>query len=233
MRIEEITSIEEGPNDPHIFKAVFLAGGPGSGKSFVAGKMLRGTGLKTVNSDDIYEYLMKKKGMDMSDPEVIASKDGQETRNRAKDLTSKKQGDIDTGRGGYLEGRLGLVIDGTGKDVQKVAATSEKLKALGYETMMLFVNTSEDVAQERNQKRARSIPAEMVSKMWRAVQNNLMKFQQVFGAANFHVVDNSGGLEDPDRKENFLEVTRAIDKFLMKSPSSRQAKEWLASHKKS
>jgi hypothetical protein len=60
-----------------------------------------------------------------------------------------------------------------------------------------------------------------------------MKFQQVFGAANFHVVDNSGGLEDPERKENFLEVTRAIDKFLMKSPSSRQAKEWLASHKKS
>lgn len=233
MRIDEITSIEEGPNDPHIFKAVFLAGGPGSGKSFVAGKMLRGTGLKTVNSDDIYEYLMTKKGMDMSDPEVIASKDGQETRNKAKDLTNKRQGDLESGRGGYIEGRLGLVIDGTGKDVQKVAATSEKLKALGYETMMLFVNTSEDVAQERNQQRARSIPAEMVSKMWRAVQNNLMKFQQVFGAANFHVVDNSGGLEDPERKENFLEVTRAIDKFLMKSPSSRQAKEWLASHKKS
>jgi dephospho-CoA kinase len=233
MRIDEITSIEEGPNDPHIFKAVFLAGGPGSGKSFVAGKMLRGTGLKTVNSDEIYEYLMTKKGMDMSDPEVIASKDGQETRNKAKDLTNKRQGDLESGRGGYLQGRLGLVIDGTGKDVQKVAATSEKLKALGYETMMLFVNTSEDVAQERNQKRARSIPAEMVSKMWRAVQNNLMKFQQVFGAANFHVVDNSGGLEDPERKENFLEVTRAIDKFLMKSPSSPQAKEWLASHKKS
>jgi len=233
MRIDEITSIEEGPNDPHIFKAVFLAGGPGSGKSFVAGNMLRGTGLKTVNSDEIYEYLMTKKGMDMSDPEVIASKDGQETRNKAKDLTNKRQGDLESGRGGYLQGRLGLVIDGTGKDVQKVAATSEKLKALGYETMMLFVNTSEDVAQERNQKRARSIPAEMVSKMWRAVQNNLMKFQQVFGAANFHVVDNSGGLEDPERKENFLEVTRAIDKFLMKSPSSPQAKEWLASHKKS
>ena len=233
MRIDEITSIEEGPNDPHIFKAVFLAGGPGSGKSFVAGKMLRGTGLKTVNSDEIYEYLMTKKGMDMSDPEVIASKDGQETRNKAKDLTNKRQGDLESGRGGYIEGRLGLVIDGTGKDVQKVAATSEKLKALGYETMMLFVNTSEDVAQERNQKRARSIPSEMVSKMWRAVQNNLMKFQQVFSAANFHVVDNSGGLEDPERKENFLEVTRAIDKFLMKSPSSRQAKEWLASHKKS
>ena len=33
--------MEEGVNDPHIFKAVFLAGGPGSGKSFVANKMLQ------------------------------------------------------------------------------------------------------------------------------------------------------------------------------------------------
>ena len=234
MRVNEIIKpIEEGPNDPHIFKAVFLAGGPGSGKSFVAGKMLSGTGLKTVNSDDIYEYLMKKKDMDMSDPEVIASPDGQATRNKAKDLTNKRQGDITTGKGGYLEGRLGLIIDGTGKDVAKVSKASEQLKALGYDTMMLFVNTSEDVAQERNKQRARSIPSEMVSKMWRQVQNNLMKFQQVFGAANFHVVDNSGGLEDPERKENFLEVTRAIDKFLMKAPQNRMAQQWLSDKKKS
>ena len=226
MRVDEvIKSLEEGPNDPHIFKAVFLAGGPGSGKSFVANKMLRGTGLKTVNSDDIYEYLMKKKDMDMSDPEVIASPQGQETRNRAKEITKRKEDS-------HIDGRLGLIIDGTGKDVAKVSAANERLKALGYETMMLFVNTSEQVAQERNKQRARSIPSDMVSKMWNTVQQNLMKFQQVFGAANFHVVDNSGGLEDPERKENFLEVTRAIDKFLMKAPSSRFAKQWFASQKK-
>ena len=225
MRVNEIVKpVEEGVNDPHIFKAVFLAGGPGSGKSFVANKMLRGTGLKTVNSDDIYEYLMKKADMDMSDPEVIASPQGQETRDRAKEITKRKESM-------HIDGRLGLVIDGTGKDVTKVSASNEKLKALGYETMMLFVNTSEDVAQERNTQRARSIPKEMVSKMWNAVQQNLMKFQQVFGASNFHVVDNSGGLEDPERKENFLEVTRAIDKFLMKAPSSRFAKQWIASQK--
>jgi len=29
--------LEEGVNDPAIFKAVFMAGGPGSGKSFVTG----------------------------------------------------------------------------------------------------------------------------------------------------------------------------------------------------
>ena len=213
--------LEEGINDPHIFKAVFLAGGPGSGKSFVANKMLTGSGLKPVNSDDIYEYLMQKQDMDMSDPEVIASPQGQETRNRAKELTKKRENM-------YLDGRLGLIIDGTGKDVAKVKRANDQLKELGYSTMMLFVNTSEDIAQQRNQQRPRSIPREMVSKMWQTVQQNIMKFQQLFGASNFHVVDNSGGLEDPDRKQNFLEVTRAIDKFLNQPPNMPAAKQWMA-----
>ena len=221
MKVNDIISpLEEGPNDPHIFKAVFMAGGPGSGKSFVASKLLVGTGLKTVNSDDIFEYLMKKQDMPL-DPETIGSDAGQATRNRAKELTKGKEHV-------YIDGRLGMIIDGTGKDVAKVSKANEKLKALGYDTMMLFVNTSEEVAQDRNLQRPRSIPSEMVTKMWRAVQDNLMKFQQVFGAANFHVVDNSGGLEDPERAENFKNVEKAIDKFLVAPPSSRAAKSWLA-----
>jgi hypothetical protein len=32
--------LSEGINDPAIFKAVFLAGGPGSGKSFIVGKQV-------------------------------------------------------------------------------------------------------------------------------------------------------------------------------------------------
>ena len=220
MKIEEIIqSMEEGVNDPHIFKAVFLAGGPGSGKSFVANKMLNGTGLRTVNSDDIYEYMMNKAGKELT-PDDIYSDEGQEIRNRAKQITKNKQQL-------HIEGRLGLIIDGTGKDVAKVQKASEQLKELGYETMMLFVNTSEDVAQDRNENRPRSLPREQVTKMWQAVQQNLMKFQQLFGAGNFHIVDNSGGLEDPERKANFLEVDRAIDKFLNKPPSMPPAKNWI------
>ena len=68
--------------------------------------------------------------------------------------------------------------------------------------------------------------------MWQKVQENIMKFQQVFGAANFHVVDNSGGLEDPDRKENFDQVYREVRKFLSQAPTSRAAKLWLANYSK-
>ena len=227
MKIHDIleSQLDEGPNDPHIFKAVFLAGGPGSGKSFVANKMLRGTGLKSVNSDEIYEYLASKQNLDLGNPDVVASPQGQETRDRAKELTAKRENM-------YLDGRLGLIIDGTGKDIAKVSKASKALKELGYDTMMLFVNTSEDVAQQRNQARSRSVPAEMVSKMWRQVQDNIMKFQQLFGAANFHVVDNSGGLEDPDRAENFREVEKKLHSFLETPPKMPAATRWLKSNKK-
>lgn len=225
MRIDEVIQpIEEGPNDPHIFKAVFMAGGPGSGKSYVAGKMLGGTGLKTINSDEIYEYLMYKQNMDMSDPEIIASPKGQETRARAKELTQKR-------RSSYLDGRLGVIIDGTGKDVAKVAKDSEALKSLGYDTMMIMVNTSLEQATRLNRQRARRIPDEMVKNMWHTVQQNLMQFQQVFGAANFHVVDNTMGQENKEREENFRQVYRNVQKFLNSPPRDRRAKEWLADQK--
>jgi|TARA_B110000908_G_C10240291_1_gene445689 cytidylate kinase len=223
MKIHDILesqTIEEGPNDPHIFKAVFLAGGPGSGKSFVANKMLGGTGLKAIDSDMIYEYMADKQGLDLSDPEQVASDAGQEVRNHAKHLATKR-------RNIYLDGRLGVIIDGTGKDVNSVKTAQENLRKIGYESMMIFVNTNLQVAQERNAKRARTIPAEMVKTMWQSVQNNIMKFQQIFGASNFHVVDNSGGLEDPSRSENFEHVYKSVQKFLNNPPTARAAKAWL------
>ncbi len=223
MNILDIVS--EGPNDPHIFKAIFLAGGPGSGKSFVSSKLLAGTGLRVVNSDDIYEYLMKKQGMKL-DPETIFSPAGQTTREKAKAITKRKQQS-------HIDGRLGLIIDGTGKDVAKYAKTKNMLETLGYETMMLFVNTSLDVAQQRNLQRARSLDSAVVAKMWNAVQENIMAFQQLFGAANFYVVDNSGGLEDPDRKQNFARVQKAIDRFINAPPKRREARAWLDAQKPS
>jgi predicted kinase len=220
MKIYEvIQSLEEGPNDPHIFKAVFMAGGPGSGKSFVSGKLLRGTGLRTVNSDDIYEYMMGKENLPL-DPETIFSPQGQEIRNKAKAITQRKQDS-------HIDGRLGLVIDGTGKDVAKVKKASEALRSLGYETMMIFVNTSLEVAQERNQQRPRSLDPKVVEKMWNAVQQNIMAFQQVFGSNNFIVVDNSGGLEDPERAANFREVEKDLHRFLETPPRMPQAKQWI------
>ncbi len=219
-------NLSEGPNDPHIFKAIFLAGGPGSGKGFVVSNLMGKdtTGLKIVNSDEVYEKLasmVKPEPLDLSDPEVVASPQGQEAREKAKRLTKLRQGN-------YLDGRLGLIIDGTAKDVEKTQDQKAKLEDLGYDTMMVFVNTNIDVAQERNKMRPRQLPDEMVIKMWHSVQDNMMKFQQMFGNQNFYIVDNSGGLEDPNRKENFEAVEKAIRRFISSPPRKPQAKSWLA-----
>jgi hypothetical protein len=125
-----------------------------------------------------------------------------------------------------------LIIDGTGRNEAKIAKAKEKLVKMGYSCMMLFVNTSLEVAQERNVSRpGRTIKPEEVEKMWRDVQDNIMKFQQLFGADKFQVIDNNGGLEDPTRKENFDVVAKNIDKFVNRPPSNRRAKEWIEDQK--
>ena len=81
--------VKEGVFDPNIFKAIFLAGGPGSGKSYVAGKTTVGFGLKLVNSDETLERLLKKHNVPLDfttlSPDETAKKDM--LRTRAKELT--------------------------------------------------------------------------------------------------------------------------------------------------
>ena len=219
-------SIEEGPQDKHIFKAVFMAGGPGSGKSFVAEKVLKQFGLKFIDSDKMFEYLMSKKGMDSNDPEQIYSPDGQATRDQAKAQTDKQ-------KQWGLDGKLGVVIDGTGRDLEKTARIRQEMLDQGYGTMMLYVNTKLAVSQQRNLDRpGRTIRPEEVEKMWRRVQENIMKFQQLFTPERFLVVDNSGGLEDPDRAEAFQNVENRIRRFLTQEPRNKVAQQWLQKHKK-
>ena len=215
--------VDEGVNDPHIFKAVFLAGGPGSGKSFVAKNILGGTGLRSINSDEVYEYLMKKQGLSL-DPETIFSPQGQEIRDKAKGISRKREAT-------YLDGRLGLIIDGTGKDVSKYQVMAQKLRAIGYDTSMIYVNTSLEVAQQRNKQRERSLEPAKVEKMWNEVQQNLMQFQQIFGAGRFHIIDNSGGLEDLDRQKNFDKVYNETQRFLNTPPKNRKALAWIQNQK--
>jgi shikimate kinase len=207
--------LQEGVYDPNIFKAIFMAGGPGSGKSYVARRTTGGLGMKMVNSDDIYEKMLNDAGLDTT-PEDIYSDQGQEIRGRAKGVTKRMQGN-------FLEGRLGLIIDGTGKDYDKIAKQVQGLKALGYECYMIFVNTSLDTAQEQNAKRKRTLPAREVADMWNAVQNNIGKFQRLFGSANFIIVDNNMAGEDV-----FEKVWKRCMLLIRKKVTNRIAKSWIA-----
>jgi len=205
--------LQEGLNDPNIFKAFFLAGGPGSGKSYVVRKTTGGTGLQVVNSDDAFERYLQMAGLSKKMPSSEEEPRDVE-RARAKKVTKARQG-------GYIEGRLGLIIDGTGKDYDKIAAQSIKLKQLGYDTHMIFVNTSLDTALERNAKRERSVPESLAIKSWKEVQGNIGKFSQHF-RQNFIVVDNNDATEDV-----MTPVFKQIKGLLRKKVTSPLAKEWV------
>ena len=179
--------LQEGVYDPNILKAFFLAGGPGSGKSYVVKRGTGGLGLKIVNSDDVFEKYLKDAGLSLKMPKS-EEEPRDKLRDRAKRVTAARQAN-------YLEGRLGLIIDGTGKDYDKIAKQATQLKQLGYDVHMIFVNTSLETALERNAKRDRTVPRSIATKSWKTVQSNMGKFSQYF-RQNFIVVDNNDSEED-------------------------------------
>ena len=205
--------LQEGLYDPNKFNAFFLAGGPGSGKSYVAGRTMGGHGLKSVNADEAFEYLLKQAGLSLKmPPEQQEPRDV--VRGKAKDITKARQSN-------YLEGRLGVVIDGTGKDANKILRQKSGLEILGYDTYMIFVNTSLDVALQRNAERSRSIPEPIVVKSWKDVQANIGKFSNMF-RAGFIVVDNNNAGEDI-----LKEVEKRVRGLLRKKVKNTRAQSWM------
>lgn len=216
---KDLYNIYGGVYDPGIFKVIFLAGGPGSGKSFVAKKTTLGHGLKMVNSDILFEKMMGDAAMDLDmikmTPEELQKKDV--IRNKASDLTSKQ-------KKMFINNRTGLVIDGTGRDANKIKAQKELLENLGYDTYMIFINTSLDTALERNALRKRSVPEDLVKKFWKAVQNNIGFFQKLFGNSNFTVIDNNEVVSDD---KLFNNVWKDVMKFVKKPIKNNIAKTWI------
>ena len=207
--------LQEGLYDPNIFKAFFLAGGPGSGKSYVVRRTTGGTGLKIVNSDPAFESLLKKAGLSLKmPPEEFERKE--KVRAHAKKITAKRL------KKNYLEGRLGLIIDGTGKDADRIINQKASLEELGYDTYMIFVNTSLDVALKRNEERPRSLQKQIVITAWKDVQSNIGVFSNIF-RQGFIVVDNNDADEDA-----FQIVWKRVQGLLRKKVTNTRATNWMA-----
>ena len=238
LRVELV----EGVNDPGILKAVFLAGGPGSGKTYIA-KGLFGipervnvsqTGMKMVNSDKELKFLLNKYGfgtnLDALPDEVFANltgdgPDSSGLRNFAKDLTAER-------RRLYQNGRLGMIVDGTGDDYQKIAREKAELEEIGYQTYMIFVNTTLEVALQRNELRDRVLPQSIVSQSHKEVNRNIGAFQGLFGSSNFMIVDNNEQKTEDQAKKRFkMLVKQGLGKFVKSPIKSKKALSWIRKQK--
>ena len=243
----------EGVDDPGILKCIFMAGGPGSGKSFVAqeifgiDKNLRtsvaSSGLKVVNSDPAFELQLKKHGIDPKDLARIEKEDPKlwDFITKAKDGPREiAKGQVATIKKFYEAGRLGMIVDGTGDNFDKIVKQKKEAEELGYDTYMVFVNTSLEVALIRNSERGRTLPEELVTESWKECQENMGKFQQLFGGSAFLIVDNTeykkGNYTFKHKKTGKTvaaakplqpEVRKAVDTFLRKPLYNPIGKKWI------
>lgn len=217
--IDEVM-IMEGLYDPAIFKAIFLAGGPGSGKSFMVKKTaLQALGFTIINSDAPFEALMRKLELDFKMPD--SEKEQRDAaREIAKATADKKQMLA-------INGRLGLVIDGTGRDMEKILKMRGHLAIKGYDSALVFVNTDLSTALARNAKRERSVPVEIATNLWKDVQRNLGTFQRAFGH-NFYILDNSEG-SDVEQQTN--DVYKKLMLWAKEPPKNGAAQRWIADQK--
>ena len=237
--------LTEGVFDKGILKAVFMAGGPGSGKSYVAGEIfgipkkinVSVSGLKTVNSDTEFEFLLKKYGfetfgtgkldIDKWPDEVFDAIAGGDEDSESMTVRKKAKLLTKARKQKYMEGRLGMIIDGTGHNYAKLSKEKKELEKLGYDCYMVFVNTSLNVAKQRNKERARRLPEDILVKSWKDVQNNLGKFQGLFGS-NFAVVDNSKFLKPEQAQKKFgMIVKKYINKFIKGAVRNPIGKKWI------
>lgn len=208
--------LEEGLQDPSIKKAVFLAGGPGSGKDFIMKRTLHGHGLTEINSDTALEYLMTKRGLDKKMPES-EKVERDIVRGRAKNIRDEKQRLA-------LAGRQGLIINGTADDPDKLARAKEMFERHGYKTMMVYVDTNNEVSRQRNIKRGlgggREVPEDIRQEKWNAAQEAKGRLKELFGSDRFVHIDNSAdyrSLPKEDKQnvdDHHLKIFKKVRKFV-------------------
>jgi adenylate kinase family enzyme len=208
MRIHDIVGSElgEGVHDPHIFKAVFMAGSPGAGKTTIAARLFNGSGLKTLNLDKFWQYYNRK--------------------GKEKDL--KKFWDrYHRQSNRYREEKLGLLMDGTGRRIDKIRSIKDELESIGYDTAMVYVVTDLETAIDRAKRRAaspgpdqgRTIPDDIIAQTWKSVQSIQHDYKEMFGDT-FFVVDNS----NTPKLDN---VEKKIDAWLNAPPQNPIAHQWI------
>ena len=174
-------------------------------------------GLKVIDSDGAFVSKLKKEKMTLNfaahNEKEIIKRD--QIRSKSKQIAGMQLNMA-------LEGRLGIIIDSTARDVEKISSQAANLRAIGYDIHMVFVNTTLEVALERNRSRPRQLPDAIVINSHKQIQKNMGRLQRIFGVRNFIVVDNNEVAKDVNPI-----VHKRIRGMINRAPTSYQAVKWI------
>ena len=174
--------ILEGINDKGIFKAIFLAGTPGAGKSTMQKALIGGVSPKIVNTDKFVRdfYGIKKEVYNIFTdvaPDSVVKK--------AISLTQAQLFQ-------YINSMLPLIIDSTSSNPSNLLKRNGMLQSFGYDTGMIYVKTSLETAIRRNEDRKKAgnggVPEEFLKSTYEKLESMLDYYKEHFKF--FKVVEN-------------------------------------------
>lgn len=217
----------ESINDKNLFKSVFMVGAPGSGKSFISGKLFGGLGVVTLNSDDIFEMalfnnyitgnpnhmadthkvLNLMRNVKSGNMEKIFTADYMNSpeiqtyrEDRVKPLTAKRMAF-------WINGMLPIIVDGTGKNPHRLNKQKDFLEKIGYDVSGVYINIDLQTSLDRNEKRYRSVDIEMLKKTWEQINalGSAGTYKKIFGK-NFKEVDATIDMGDNNNPQTIIEL---------------------------
>lgn len=214
--------LSEGINDAGLFKAIFMAGTPGAGKSYTISKIQSGRiAPRVVNTDIIIEFLANKKNRSLKGSDNLNAfwkehEDKSKKLNRDRLLS-------------YLNGMLPLIIDGTSSDINNLLARAGALESLGYDVGMVFVNTQFETAMKRICQRDRSVDKEVVEQFYAIADENRKFYKSKFDFF-LEIDNNTGQLTDDVVLASYKKTSSFFDGDI-KNPIGRRVLEKLKDEK--
>tara|TARA_R110002020_G_scaffold258332_2_gene472092 strand:- start:1549 stop:2481 length:933 start_codon:yes stop_codon:yes gene_type:complete len=170
---------------------IVVAGGPGAGKSFVSRNLIDLPGIKEFNVDNYRVHLAKKLWGDEWEANISTPEGYEEILSKSFTTSDPRNVTVRFLKQFLQQDRKELpnvVFDAGGGQKQVMEDVWRLANENGYETTLIYVKTSLGVAHERNQKRSRSLPPEMVTNYHQLVSDNIGnmmdKFDHVWAVNN-------------------------------------------------
>jgi cytidyltransferase-like protein len=184
-----------------LFKAIFVTGGPGSGKDVIIREAIAESRAVELNATQAFDYLADKQKL------------------------AEKTSDF---RRESIRNRGPLIINGPADSIDKINHIKEELEELGYSTMMVFVNTTNEISQERNTKLSRMMVESIRYDKWSQAQKNKRLFSESFD--DFIQIDNTGSLESIE--QDITNTYININAFIENNSYNDVSLSWLENHGK-
>ena len=184
-----------------LFRAIFVTGGPGSGKDIIIREAIAESKIVELNFIQAQDYLSDKQKL------------------------SEKTNDF---RREGIRNRGPLIINGPADDNDRISYIKEELESLGYETMMIFVDTSDEVSKQRNSLLSRMMMESVRQEKWAKSQRNTKYFNESF--KTFIGFDNTGDITS--KEQDIHDVYEKTTLFLDSKTTGYIAEDWMIRNNK-